>query len=169
MNSHCFTWQNASLKEPDEDNKRYPWRMPTPVESKPVATPSPVDPIALWRGAVMTKYDLMMMEFDRDGKNWTITQRGKHHSVSRMILRDRPQSVKFMPIVTEPPSVSTSEVIEISSEFTEVTARSYGARTPIELVPASGMAETYEIESDQATATRVAYASTCEQNVDCGN
>ena len=24
MNSHCFSWQNASLKEPDEDNKRYP-------------------------------------------------------------------------------------------------------------------------------------------------
>ena len=24
-NSHCFTWQNASLKKPDDDNKRYPW------------------------------------------------------------------------------------------------------------------------------------------------
>ena len=36
MNSHCFTWQNASLKEPDEDTERYPWRMPTPVESEPV-------------------------------------------------------------------------------------------------------------------------------------
>ena len=36
---YCSTWQNASLKEPDEDNKRYPWRMPTHpthVESEPV-------------------------------------------------------------------------------------------------------------------------------------
>ena len=44
MNNHCFTWQNASLKEPDED-KRYPWRMPTLVEAELVSTPSPVGPI----------------------------------------------------------------------------------------------------------------------------
>ena len=31
MNTHCFTWQDASLKELDEDNKRYLWRMPTLV------------------------------------------------------------------------------------------------------------------------------------------
>ena len=73
------------------DNKRYPWRMPTPVESEPVTTPSPVGPIAFWRAAMITKYDLMMIEFDRDGKNWTIMQRGKHHSDTRTILRDRPQ------------------------------------------------------------------------------
>ena len=52
--------------------------------------------------------------------------------------RDRPQSVKFMLIVTEPPNVSTREVIKISREFTEVTARSYGAHAPIELVPRQG-------------------------------
>ena len=40
MNSHCFTWQNASLKELDEDNKRYLWRMPTLVKSESVRTPS---------------------------------------------------------------------------------------------------------------------------------
>ena len=128
MNSHCCTWQNASLKEPDEDTERYPWRMPTPVGSEPVPTPVSAGPIALWRAAMITKYDLMMIEFDRDGKNWTITQRSKHHSVTRMILRDRPQSVKFMFIVTDPPNVSTRKVINISREFTEITALSYGAR-----------------------------------------
>ena len=58
MNSHWFRWRNASLKERDEDSKRYPWRMPTLVESEPVTTPSPVGPIALWRAAMVTKYDL---------------------------------------------------------------------------------------------------------------
>ena len=132
MNSHCFSWQNASLKELDEKNNRYPWRMPTPVESEPVASPSPVCPIALWRAAMITKYDLLMI-----GKNWTITQRSKHYSVTRMILRERPQSVKFMLIVTEPPDVSTREVINISREFTEVTAPSYGARAPSPIKPPS--------------------------------
>ena len=122
----------------DEDNKRYPWRMPTLLESEPVTTPSPVGPISLWRAAMITKYDSRMIEFDRDGKNWTIMQRSKHYSVTRMFLRDQPQSVKFIFIVTEPPNVSTREVINISREFTEVTALSYGARAPIELVSRQG-------------------------------
>ena len=71
MNIHGFTWQNASLKEPDGDNKRFSLRMPTPVESEPVSKPSPVGPIALWRAEMITKYDLMMIEFDRDGKSWS--------------------------------------------------------------------------------------------------
>ena len=103
MNSHCFTWQNASLKEPDGDTERYPWRMPTPAESEPVPTPDAVGPIALWRTAMIPKYDLMMIEFDRDGKNWTIMQRSKHYSVSRTVKRDQPQSVNFKLIVTDPP------------------------------------------------------------------
>ena len=139
MNSNCFPWQNASLEEPDEDNKRYPWKMPSLVESEPASTPSPVGPVALWRAAMITKFDLTMIKFARDGKNWTITQRCKHYSFTRMILRDRPQGVKnFMLIVTEPPNVSTREVIKISREFTEVTALSYGARAPIELIPRHG-------------------------------
>ena len=87
---------------------------------------------------MITTYDLMMIEFDRDGKSWIITQRSKHYSVTRMILRDRPQSVKFMLIVTEPPNVSTREIIKISRAFTEVTALPCGARAPIELVPRQG-------------------------------
>ena len=43
-----------------------------------------------------------------------------------------------MLIVTEPLNVSTREVINISREFTEVTALSYGARAPVELVPRQG-------------------------------
>ena len=50
------------------------------------------------------------------------TERSKRYSVARVILRDRPQSVKFMLIATEPPSVSTREITKISREFTEVTA-----------------------------------------------
>ena len=147
VNSHCFTWQNASLKEPDEDNERYPWRMPTPVESEPVLTL-----VSLWRAAMITKYDLMMIEFDRE--------RSKHSLATRMILRDRPQSVKFMLIVTEPPNVSTHEVIKISREFTEVTALSHGAHAPIELVPRQGWLK--QMKSNPSKPTR-------EQNVDCRN
>ena len=89
MNSHCFTLQIASLKAPGEDTERYPWRMPTPkVESGPVPTPISVGPIVLWRVAMITMYHLMMIKFHRDGKNWTIMQRSKHYSVSRMVLRD---------------------------------------------------------------------------------
>ena len=40
-----------------------------------------------------------------------------------------------MLIVTEPPNVSTREVIKISREFTDVTALSCGTREPIELAP----------------------------------
>ena len=63
---------------------------------------------------MITKYDLMMIEFDRDGKSWTIMQRSKHYTVSRVVLRERPQSVKFMLIWTHPPNVSTREIIKIS-------------------------------------------------------
>ena len=43
-----------------------------------------------------------------------------------------------MLIVTEPPNVSTREVIKISRVFAEVTALSYGARALIELEPRQG-------------------------------
>ena len=79
-----------------------------------------------------------MIEFDRDGKNWSIMQQSKHYSVSRVVLRDRPQSVKFMLIVAHPPNVSTREIIKISLEFTEITALTYEARAPLELVPRPG-------------------------------
>ena len=83
-----------------------------------------------------------------------------------MILRDRPQSVKLMLIVPEPPNVSTREVIKISGEFTEVTALSYGARAPIELVPRQGWLKAMK---SRPTTFPVMPAPRREQNVDCGN
>ena len=47
MDSDCFTWLKAFVKEPDEDNERYPWRMLTPLDSEPVSSPILVGPIAL--------------------------------------------------------------------------------------------------------------------------
>ena len=43
-----------------------------------------------------------------------------------------------MLIVADPSNVSTREVVNISREFTEVTALSNGAHAPIELVPRQG-------------------------------
>ena len=89
--------------------------MPTPtVESEPVAAPIPVGPIVLWRKAKVKKYNLLTIEFDRGGKNWTIMRRNKHYSVSSMFLREKPVSVKFMLIVTDLHNVSTREVIKVS-------------------------------------------------------
>ena len=101
MNSHCFTWQNESLKEPDEDNEQCPWRMPTTVNR-----------------VVASSDD---HEIRLDGR---IEPSRNEASITRS------QGVKFMLIVTEPPNVSTREVIKISREVTEETALSYGARAP---------------------------------------
>ena len=71
MMSRCSTWQGASLKEPSE-NAEYPWRTPIPKEEPETeSVPLPVCPIALWRSAMITKYDLMI-EFTRDGASWTV-------------------------------------------------------------------------------------------------
>ena len=68
-------------------------------------------------------------------------QRSKHYSVSRKVLREKPESVKFMLIVTDPPNVSTHEISKVSREFTEITPLSYSARAPLELVPRPGWLE----------------------------
>ena len=90
---------------------------------------------------MITKYDLIMIEieFNRDGTNWTIMQRSKHDSVSRKVLRETPERVKFMPIVTDPPNVSTREIIKVSREFTDLTPLSHSARALLELVPRPGL------------------------------
>ena len=107
MMSRCSTWQNASLKEPSE-SAEYPRRTPIPKEElETESVPLPVGPIGLWRSAKITKYDLKLIEFTSDGASWTIIQRSRHYSVSRMFLRENPQSVRFMIIVTDPCNVST--------------------------------------------------------------
>ena len=84
MRSHCSAWQNVSLKEPGEDTEPYPWRMPIPTEElEPAFALLPVGPIVMWQSAMTTKYDMMLIEFSRDGRNWTIVQRSKHYSVRK--------------------------------------------------------------------------------------
>ena len=81
------------------------------------------------------KYDLILLEISRDGANWTISQRSKHYSASSMFLREKPESARFMIIVTDPRNESTREVIEGTCDVTEATPLSYLARAPIELAP----------------------------------
>ena len=90
---------------------------------------------------MITKYDLMLIEFSRDETSWTIMQRSDHYSVPRMFLRERPQSVKFMVILTDPRNVSTREIIKVSRDVTEATPLTYLARAPLELVPRPGWSE----------------------------
>ena len=83
---------------------------------------------------MITKFDLMLSEFSRDGTNCTIIQRSKHYTVSRMFLREKPVSVKFMVVVTDPRNESTSEIIKVSHSITETTPLTHLVRAPLELV-----------------------------------
>ena len=84
---------------------------------------------------MITKYDLMLMEFSRDGTNWTMIQRSNHYSVSTIFLREKPESAKFMVIVTDTRNVSTREIIKASRDITETTPLTYLARAPLEVAP----------------------------------
>ena len=87
---------------------------------------------------MITKYDLMLIKFNRDGTSWSILQRYKHYSASRMFLREKPQSVRFMIIVTDARNESTCEIIKVTRDVTETTPLSCLARAPLELVPRPG-------------------------------
>ena len=116
-----------------------PWKTPTPTEElEVISAPLPVGPIVMWQTAMITKYDLMLIEFTRDGANWTIFQRCKHYSALRMSLREKPESVRFVIIVTDPRNVFTRGIIKVSRDLTEVTHPTYSARAPLELVPRRG-------------------------------
>ena len=58
--------ERIPLKEPSEHAEPYPWRTPVPNEELEAVS------------AMITKYDLMLIEFTSDGTNWTILQRSKH-------------------------------------------------------------------------------------------
>ena len=88
---------------------------------------------------MITKDDLMMIEFSPDETSWTIQQRSKHYSVARLCLREKPESVKFMVIVTDPRNLSTRVVIEVSRDITEASPWTYWAHAPLELVPLQPM------------------------------
>ena len=68
--------------------------------------------------AMIKSYDIMVTELTSDRASWTIIQRRKPSSVSRMVLRETPQSVRFMIIVTDPLDVLTHEIIKVSREDT---------------------------------------------------
>ena len=110
---------------------------------------------------MITKYDLMLIEFTSDGASWTIIQRSKHCSVSRMFLREKPQSVRFMIIVTDPCNVSTREVIKVSREVTEATPLMCAAQAPntSDVCGAS-------TSRDGIVETAQTNAPTCEETVD---
>ena len=137
MRCHCSTWQSTSLKEPSEDTEPYPWRIPIPTEElEPASAPLPVGPIGLWQSAMITKYDLMLIEFSRDGTNFTMVQRSKHYSTARMFLREKLGNVRFINIVTDP-SNESREIIKVSRDVPEAPLP-HLARAPIEQVPRPG-------------------------------
>ena len=76
----------------------------------------------------------MMTEFPSDKASWTIIQRSKHSSVSRMVLRETPRSVRFMVIVTDPLNVSTREVMKVSREVTEIIPLICASQAPLGMV-----------------------------------
>ena len=87
--------------------------------------------------------------------NWTIMQRSKHYSVSRMVLCEKPETVKFMLIVTDPPIVSTREIIKKNHLCHTQRVHRVGTK----------LVKAFDIEYDQATCA--GSASTRKQNVDC--
>ena len=112
MMSPRSTLQNASLKEPNESTE-YPWRKSTPEEELTTdSVPLSVGSIAMWQSAMITSYDIVMFELTSDRTSWNIIQRTKHTSVAKMFVRDQPQSVRLMIIVTDPLNLSQREVIK---------------------------------------------------------
>ena len=134
MMSRRSTLQNASLKEPSEGTE-YPWRKSIPAEELTTdSVPLPVGPIAMWQAAMITSYDMMMIEFTSDISSWNILPRTKHTSVARMFVRDQPQSVRFMIIVSDPLNLPQREVIRVTREVTETTNLICSPQAPLEMV-----------------------------------
>ena len=113
----------------------YLWRQSFPVEELSTdSVPLPVGPIAMWQAAMISSSDKMMIEFTSDGSSWNILQRTKHTSVAKMFVRDQPQSVRFMIIVTDPLNLSQREVIKVTREVTETTSLICSPQASLEMV-----------------------------------
>ena len=133
MMSRRSTLQNASLKEPSESTE-YPWRKSIPAEELTTdSVPLPVGPIAMWEAAMITSYDMMMIEFTSDKASWNILQRTRHTSVARMFVRDQPQSVRFMIIVSDPLNLSQRLVIKVIREVTDTIHLICSPQAPLEM------------------------------------
>ena len=57
------------------------------------SVPLPVGPTVMWQSAMITSFDMLMIEFTSDRASWTIIWRDKHSSIARMFVREKPQSV----------------------------------------------------------------------------
>ena len=123
MMSRRPTLQNASLKEPNESTE-YPWRKSNPTEEQ----------TSMWKSAMITSYDMIMIEFTSDKASWNILKRTRHTSVARIFVRDQPQSVRFMSIVTDPWNLSLRGVIKVTREITETTPLTCSPQGPLEMV-----------------------------------
>ena len=134
MMSRRSTLQNASLKEPSESTE-YPWRKSIPAEELTTdSVPLPVGPIATWQAAMITSYDMMMIEFTSDKASWNILQRTRHTSVAKMFVRDQPQSVRFMIIVSDALNLSQRLVIKVIREVTDTIHLICSPQAPLEMV-----------------------------------
>ena len=155
MMSRCSTWQNASLKEPSEIAE-YPWRKSIPKEELTTeSVPVPVGPIGLWQSVVVTSYDMMMIEFTSVNASWTVIQRSKHSSVSRMFVREKPQSVRFMIIVTDPLNAPNRWIIKVSREVTEAIPLICASQAPLEMVLVKPLKPRPKTNGDRAKVDKV--------------
>ena len=75
---------------------------------------------------------MMVIKFTRDGTSWNILQRTKHTSVATMFVREKPQSVRFMIIVTDPLNMFTREVMK--REVTETVPLTCAPQAPLKMV-----------------------------------
>ena len=134
MMSRRSTLQNASLREPSESTE-YPWIKSIPAKELTTdSVPLPVGPISMWRAAMITSYDMTMIEFTSDEASWNILQRTQHTSVAKMFVRDQPQSVQFMIIVSDPSNLFQREVIKVTREVTETIPLICSPQAPLEMV-----------------------------------
>ena len=133
MMSRRSTLQNASLKEPSE-TPAYPWRKSIPEEELTTdSVPLPVGPIAMSQSAMITSCDMMMIEFTSDKTSWNIIQGTMHTSVAKKFVRDQPQSVRFMIVVSDPLNLSQREVIKVTREVTETLPLICSPQAPHEM------------------------------------
>ena len=111
---------------PQDAGERYPWR--ETVQTVAVETPQPTlptGPVVLLQTANVTKYNLILVEFSRDRKNWTVKQRSKHHSASRLFLREKPVSLRIMILARDPDNESTREITKVTRDVSEAVPLSY--------------------------------------------
>ena len=103
------------------------------VQTAAVEKPQP--PLAV------AKCHLILVEFSRDRKNWTIKHRSMRCSASRLFLK--PVSLRFTVLVIDPSNESMREIINVTRDASEAVPLSYEQPAPIELVTRPGWDERF--------------------------